>query len=209
VFELLSGRSRSRSGPPTLVVIGAHRDELAFGDGVVAGLDAARFAVLRIPKGLTGQRPRPEEREQFRHRHHELYRQILEHVAEPQRLLIDLHAGIDHRGFCADILCADPQVLQCIASQRHAREAGPDQAGRIRCVQLVADTALAALEPSCERSWTLARPEIPDSVWNRADLLYVGIEVYLRRRGAGTAAEWAFARQLVDAVTECGFAVRC
>ncbi len=99
-----------RSPQPTLLVIGIHREELAFGQVVAAGLADAPIDVLTIPEGLPGRHPRPDER--FRHDtlHRELYLQLLPH-ARGRRLLIDLHSGIDPQGPGADIYCRAPERL--------------------------------------------------------------------------------------------------
>ncbi|SFB63287.1 hypothetical protein [Azotobacter beijerinckii] len=44
--------------PQTLLVIGIHREELAFGQTVARDVDPAQVAVLEIPEGLSGQPPR-------------------------------------------------------------------------------------------------------------------------------------------------------
>lgn len=188
--------------PATLVVIGAHRDELAFGERVIEGLDPSEFAVLRIPRGLFGQRPRPGEVEGYRDRHHALYAQILDCVAPGQRLMIDLHCGLDQRGLCADVLCADLAFLDCLAAGREGREAAA--AYQLRCVRLVADTASPDLRPRDGSDWLVAKPEIPQAVWNSPHLLYVGVEVYLRREGGGTSAEWELARAVLRDIVSCG-----
>lgn len=44
-------------GTRTLLVIGIHREELAFGRDVVQGLEVEDLDVLEIPEGLSGRRP--------------------------------------------------------------------------------------------------------------------------------------------------------
>jgi len=186
--------------PEILVIIGAHRDERAFGERVVAGLDPARFAVLRIEQGIRGDRPTPEGRAAFRDRHHALYLQVLDHVTRGHRLLIDLHAGLDERGPRADVLCAEAKLLTCLASGTIQDEAA--SAGKVRGVRLVASTNLTVLAPETE-AWPVARPEIPEAVWNRDDPRYVGVEVYLRRPGDGAPEEWRLAQALIRRIAGC------
>ena len=185
--------------PEVLVVIGAHRDELAFGEQATERLDTERFSVLRIPSGLSGDHPTPDQRGAFRRRHHALYLQLLDHVAPHHRLLIDLHSGLNQAGHCGDVLCADHRLLDCIA----ARAAELD--GRVRCVRLVSDTS--KVEPP-EPPRLIARPEIPEAVWNPRDLTYVGIEVYLRAQGVGDPREQRFAESLLELVADCAASVR-
>ena len=73
------------------MVIGVHREELAFGDKVAEALDESRFALLRIAHGLSARRPRPDEQDRYLANHALLYHQIAERVEPSHRLLIDLH----------------------------------------------------------------------------------------------------------------------
>ncbi len=183
--------------PPVLVVIGAHRDELVFGQNVSAKLDRERFSVLRISQGISGERPRPDQLARFRERHRDLYLQILEHVKRGQRLLIDLHHGIDSGSLSADVLCADQNLLDRVCGTLHQ----PEQ--RVRCIRLVSNTALSELPADNDTLPLVAKPEIPETVWNHTEILYVGIEIYLSGEGPGTASEQAFARSLVEQVADC------
>lgn len=193
--------ARDIETPATLVVIGAHRAELAFGEQVTARLDPSRFSVLRIGEGISGRRPRQDEVESHRRRHRELYLQILAHVTSRQHLLIDLHTGIDEEYRSADVLCARTSLLDCVA----AHAGSPQGADRpaVRCVRLIADTALHDFEQARPEPWALARPELPERVWNRWDPLYVGLEIYLPREGPGTEPDWAFAHRLLETIAGC------
>ncbi len=169
-----------RSPQPTLLVIGIHREELAFGQAVAAGLADAPIDVLTIPEGLPGRHPRPDER--FRHDtlHRELYLQLLPH-ARGRRLLIDLHSGIDPQGRGADIYCRVPERLAPLA----ARPAGDPPP---RLVRLGAAGAGRFPDGS-----TI----IPAEVWQNPHCLYVGMEIYLPAPGTGSAADRAYASALV------------
>ena len=185
---------KAPSLPETLLVVGVHRDERAFGEAVAKRLDPARFGVLRIAEGISGMRPRPEEREAFLLRHGALYGQILDHMEPHHRLLIDLHSGIDPQGLHADVFCGDPATLL------RAGAAAAGLAAPVRCVRLVADTAVDAGE---EQAFPVALAEIPEAIWRRDRFAYLGIEVYLAAEGAGTDAEAAFAESLIEAVARC------
>lgn len=65
------------AGPPVAVIIGVHREELAFGERVAEGLDPRRISVLRIPEGISGRRPRADERLRYDASHREMYLQLL------------------------------------------------------------------------------------------------------------------------------------
>jgi hypothetical protein len=95
------------AGAPTVLLIGIHREELAFGRAVARGLDDPGIAVLEIPEGLSGRRPRPDQRFHYETLHRALCLQLLPHLAGHCRLLIDLHTGLDRQGPSADLMCAD------------------------------------------------------------------------------------------------------
>lgn len=172
-----------QSPPQTLLVIGIHREELAFGQAVAAGLADRRIDVLAIPEGLPGRHPRQDER--FRHDtlHHELYLQLLPH-ARGRRLLIDLHTGLDRQGPCADIYCRVPERFASLAA-RHTGAQAP------RLVRLGAGGAGHFPDGS-----TI----IPAEIWRNPHCLYVGLEIYLPQAGAGSAADQAYAGDLVRAL---------
>lgn len=197
-----------------LLVIGAHREELSFGEAVAAQLDRQRLDLLRIPVGISGQRPGPDALEEYRQRHAELYRQILEHVQPAQRVLIDLHTGFDERLCSADVLCGEPALLRCIEQQ--ASQPGAPSGGGMRAVRLVASDRDAVLSPGeCPRaeSWPWVSPVLPEAIWNRRRPLYVGIEVYLASSSyalssRGTAAEVRLAAAVIEAVSDCALSVQ-
>ncbi|MFP4075905.1 MAG: hypothetical protein ACLFTD_05380 [Halochromatium sp.] len=205
----------ARARPPILLVIGAHREELSFGEVVAEHLDHQRIGLLRIPVGLSGQRPGPDGLERYRQRHAELYRQILEHVQPGQRVLIDLHTGFDERQCSADVLCGEPALLRCIERKAAAEGRGSGGLGDMRPVRLIAadvETPPRSADARQTDAWPCVRPELPESVWKGAGLLYIGIEVYLAEPSAGTTAgtpaEARFAAAVIDAVGECALTVQ-
>lgn len=193
----LNGRGH-KSSCDTLIIIGAHRDELAFGDKVVEALNRDQVAVLRIPQGITGDRPRPDQVPAFARRHQELYRQILDHVEPQHRLVIDVHCGLGETARTADVFCHWPEMLSCL-EERTAMH-GP--AGAVRGVRLVASTALEHGTEPCP-SRPIATSPISEALWRSRNPVYVGLEVYLAAKGAGVEEDWRFARALVSDMRLC------
>ena len=152
-----------------LLVIGVHREELAFGEQVAARLadrsDLPALEVLRIPDGLSGRNPRDDER--FRHAvaHGELYRQIRQ-IAGQRALVIDLHQGFDDAGPGADLYCGAAGLLIDLG----ARFAG----WRGRCIRLVNLTDRDPVPGAVP-----GRTVIPEDVWNSPNFGFVGVEIYL------------------------------
>ncbi|MEA1051852.1 hypothetical protein U5801_18875 [Lamprobacter modestohalophilus] len=206
--------ARASGRPPVLLVIGAHREELSFGEAVAAQLDRQRIDLLRIPVGISGQRPGPDALEGYRQRHAELYRQILEHVQPEQRVLIDLHTGFDERLCSADVLCGEPALLRCIEHQ--ATESGAAGGGGMRAVRLLAsepDVVPSHGAHPQAASWPWVRPVLPEAIWNSRRPLYVGVEVYLASSSCassacGTPAEVRFAAAVIEAVGDCALSVQ-
>lgn len=167
----------------TLLVIGIHREELAFGRAVAEGLDPACVEVLEVSEGLPGRHPLPDERQRHDALHRALYQQLPAHM-HGHRLLIDLHTGIDLRGPAADLYCRAPERL----------------AGLLPAVAPAAAPRLVRLGGDEDGPYPPARTVIPDRVWQAPEFLYVGLEVYLAAPGAGTPAEQDYARRLIAAL---------
>jgi hypothetical protein len=194
--------ARESRDTEALLVIGVHREELAFGERVAAVLaereDLAGLKLLRIPEGISGQHPRSDQRFHYELLHRAIYRQIQE-TAGRYRLLIDLHGGEDDEGLCADVICGNPQLLQCVRQQvvtGSCRDFS-SHAHRVRTVQLTRDSLAVA------QGATAARTVIPPEVWDSPDFLFVGLEVYLPTQGAGRQQDWAFAAGWVKQIIHC------
>lgn len=115
----------------TVLILGIHREELAFGEAVAAGLDPARIDLLRIPEGFSVARPTQDQAFYYRASHRELYGQILCQVRGRYDLVIDLHCGINEPARCADLFSADPALLRCVCEAAR----GPRGSHPIRCAR--------------------------------------------------------------------------
>ena len=174
----------------TLLVIGIHREELAFGREVVNGLQADGIDVLEIPEGLSGRRPLPDESFRYGVLHRALYLQLLPRVGRSHLLLIDLHSGFDELGPSADLLCADGALRARLGSEL-AAEHSSRLGDQVRVVPLG--------EPGTVKAHTV----IPTQVWHNPDFAYLGIEVYLPDTTDGWTRGVALARRLVRIAAGC------
>ena len=156
--------------PRALLVIGIHREELAFGEAVTAGLDRCRIEVLAIPEGLSGRRPRPDQRFQYDTLHRALYLQLLPHVVGHHDLLIDLHTGLDRRGPRADLICAEAEKLAGLLEKSPRWPPSAVHASAVRFVRLGRNG-----DPG-EAGVYVAETVIPEKIWRNARFLYVGVE---------------------------------
>lgn len=166
------------SAPRALLVIGIHREELAFGRAAAAALEPGGHDLLVIPEGLSGRHPRADERFHYDTLHRALYLQLLPHIGERHCLVIDLHTGLDERAPCADLYSREPARLAAILEGRLTPPP--------RCLPLGRSEAPPGV-----------RTAIPPEIWNNPRFLYVGLEMYLQTPEASTAPERAYARDLL------------
>jgi hypothetical protein len=176
--------------PPALLLIGIHREELAFGRRVAQEVDRSRVTVLEVPEGLSGRRPLPDEEFRYDTLHRELYRQILDHMHQSgERLLIDLHAGRDPLGPSADFICADAEVRARMSEMLERETSAVRQSIRVI--------------PIGGGAQTHARTVIPRELWNNPAFRYVALEIYLPDAAAGRDAACRLAQRLIDRTVEC------
>ncbi len=177
------------SAAPVLLVVGIHREELSFGAAVASRLDARRYDILKIDEGLSGRRPRQDERFRYDTLHRALYLQLLPHVQPWHHLMVDLHTGLDPQAPCADLYSRDVDVL----AQRLSRAPPLDPAS----------PRLFALQPQDANGSRIetAQTVIPTEVWRNPRFLYVGLEVYLPDAGSIRPVDIDYARSVIEAVS--------
>lgn len=180
--------------PKALLVVGIHREERAFGEAVASGLDPALFDILVIPDGLSGQHPRPDQRFHFEMLHRELYHQLLPHVTGHYPLLVDLHTGVDEQGLCIDLFCNQPQRLEGLPALLESIADSELPTAAVRVVHLLKGKDGVA-------GGLVAETVIPAEIWCNRRFLYLGVEVFLSARGAGTTQEQDFTRQFLGGLT--------
>lgn len=195
----LGGKLNGHPVARAVLLLGIHREELAFGEGVAAGLDPADIDLLRIPEGVSGARPTPDGVFYYRTTHRELYGQVLRQVRRRYDLVIDLHCGINEPGRCADLFCADASLLECVAVA--ARCSPGITPGTVRPILLEAKGPFPdqASAPTHLHALTV----IPEEIWRNPLFSYLCIEVFLPAPGAGDPEDWAMARRLIAAVIHC------
>ncbi len=171
----------------TTLVIGIHREELAFGKQVVALLAGSGIQVVQIDNGLNHERS--SYRSGFYHStaHREMYLQLHQQLAGKKiNLLIDLHTGINETGRCADILSADTDLL-----------------GKMEGLLKGVEERLYEIIPHDEKSknkkfsFSVCHTIIPQKVWNSQEYIYAGLEIYLREAGQGFLLDWEYAAGLI------------
>lgn len=190
----------------TLLVIGIHREELAYGDQVARGVTGADIDLLRIDCGLSNQRPRYHEQFYYITAHRELYLQVRQQVKARHRLVIDLHAGLSDTGRWADIYAQDQAFLARFAKRLLE---GPEVCRRLKEVarlvrivekdgRLPAKWSLAESTPT----YPVCRTVIPEAVWHSRRFLYVGLEVYMRTPATGDEEDLKLGYELVGCIRD-------
>ncbi len=186
-----------------LLLIGVHRDELAFGDRLT-GLLGDRCDVLRVDKGLENANPTPDDEFQYRIRHAEMYQQVLQQLHRRTGPVIDIHTGLNESGRCADIYCHSEDFLSCLdhalADRAHGSAA---QDADIRRLKIVSHETNGSRAPADQELRPVVWTYIPEIVWRNPRFLYVGIEVFLTAPGAGRQEDHAYARDLVLLCAGC------
>lgn len=184
----MDGRVNRRPAT-TLLVVGIHREERAFGEAVAATLDGEPVDVLVIPEGLSGRRPRPDQHFHYDVLHRELYLQLVPYAAGRYALLVDLHTGRDAQGPSADLISGDAGLL---AELRSAIARDAALTGR--------EIGFVALG---EGAATNTRTVIPRKLWDHSKFRYLGIETYLPDSESGRREACSLASRLVAAAARC------
>jgi hypothetical protein len=193
---------RSPTDPRAVLIVGVHREELAFGDRVAERLDRSRIAVMRIPEGLPARRPSQEDAFYYTTTHRELYLQILAQVRGRYELVIDLHSGINESGCCADLFSADRALLDCACTAAAKMASIPGT-----CTPPVRPILLGETAPVEERAGRLpllrAHTVIPEPVWSTPGLVYLGLEVFVPVPDSQDPDDLALARNLIESLLDC------
>jgi hypothetical protein len=180
--------------PRAVLLIGVHREELAFGEAVTQGLAPGTIQVLRIPAGISGVRPTQDRAFYYATHHQELYLQILPLVRGRYDLVLNLHCGVNEPARCADLFAADPALLDCACAA--LAEPSDNPAAKVRPILLGASKGA---RPTLPRAQTV----IPEFFWRNPGFRYLGLKCFLLQPGAGEAADWDLARRLIEAAVAC------
>lgn len=180
----------------TALVIGIHREELAFGRQVTRLLAESGIHIVQIDNGLSHERS--YYRSGFYHStaHREMYLQLHQQLAGKKiNLVIDLHTGINETGRCADIMSADINLLEKVdvllkGVEKHTFSAP----GEERLYEIIPQDEKSTKENG---SFSVCHTIIPHKVWNTQEYTYAGLEIYLREAGQGSMSDWEYAAGLI------------
>lgn len=201
-----------------ILVIGIHKEELAFGERVAELLEESGIDVLHIDQGLSNRKPIFDDLFYYTTRHLEIYLQLRQQVKKRYDLLIDLHSGINESGVCADIFCKHVNMLDCLKTVSkkcsNIRCPLPESIRLIRIIEDSEEIDDPAVENEApdgktpQNIYHVCRTVIPQAVWASKDFIYVGLEIYLPRPDAGTMKDWQFTTEIVEYILECDESLR-
>jgi len=174
---------------PLLLVIGIHREELAFGCEVADRLNDLRLKVLTVPEGLSGKRPLSDQQFRYQTLHRALYLQLLPFVLGRHTVLLDLHSGSDPAGPSADLICADTAWRELLATEISRRPA-------------LTAVNLRILPLGSETEFPYAHTVIPKQIWNNPGFTYLGMEIYLPETATGRTQARDLAQHLVTVAAD-------
>ncbi len=201
-----------------ILVIGIHREELAFGERVAELLEESGIDVLRIEQGLSSKKPVFDDLFYYTTRHQEIYLQLRQQVKKRYDLLIDLHSGINEPGACAEIFCKHVDLLDCLKTvSKKCSNIRCPLPGPIRLTRIIEDSE--KIDDPAEgneemdtkirdQGYPFCLTVIPKAVWASKDFIYVGLEIYLPRPDAGTMEDWQFTAEIVESILKCDESLR-
>jgi hypothetical protein len=185
----------------TAVIIGAHREELAFGEKTAKGLPKKGIEIIRIEKGISN-RPSPDHLNSERMADlQNLYYGIDKKARGRFQLVLDLHCGYGEEGWSADVFCAETAFLDAMEKALNPPSGKksrlpPDV--RLFKVMLNGDDKPLAFD---ER-FPVCLSFVPETIINGSHYLYVGLEFYLTCK-KGRWSDHRRARRLILGVQGC------
>lgn len=186
----------SQSSNNTALVIGVHKEELAFGKKVVTLMAESDIHIVQIDNGLSHERS--YYRSGFYHStaHREMYLQLHQQlVGNKVDLVIDLHTGINETGRCADIMSANLDLL----NKMHLLFEGVEkhtfsEPGEERLYKIIKSDERSKQK---DGSFSVCHTIIPHKVWDAREYIYTGLEIYLHETGNGFLPDWEYTVGLI------------
>jgi len=180
----------------TALVVGIHKEELAFGQQVARLMEGNGVHIVMIDNGLS--HDRSYYRSGFYHStaHREMYLQLHQQLIQKKvALVIDLHTGINETGRCADILSANTILLKKIdllldKVEKHTFSAPGEE-------RLYEITLIDEKKKDMNDSFSACHTIIPQKIWDSREYTYAGLEIYLRDAGEGFTSDWEYAAGLI------------
>lgn len=191
----------------TGLIIGAHREELAFGERTSNRIKKSGIEVIRMLDGIPNCRTRGELKSSQKTDLDNLYSRIHRKVCGKYDLVIDLHSGLCEEEWSADIFSSEMGFLDFMDAglKKIFRDKFhlPD---KIRLFKILRNDQAAK---AFDDRFPVCLAFVPENIVNGKHYHYVGLEVYLTSQ-EGCRSEYRLSRRLILAVHECaiGYASR-
>jgi|GEM_PF-852583 len=184
----------------TGLIIGAHREELAFGEKTANRIKKKGIDVIRIADGIPNRRAHGELKSSKKTDLDNLYSRIHRKVCGKYDLVIDLHSGLSEK-WSADIFSSgmdfldfmDAGLKKIFRDKFHL----PDE---IRLFKIIRNNQ--SKPNAFDDRFPICLAFVPEDIVNGKHYRYVGLEVYLTSQ-EGCSADYRLSQQLILAVHEC------
>ncbi len=192
----------------TCVIIGAHREELAFGEKTTKGINKRGIEIIRIPEGIPNKRSNGELKSSKRANLANLYSRIHKKVCGSFDLVIDLHSGLSEEKWGADIFSAEKEFLDFMgAGSKKLFQKKYRLPDAIRLFRIIGKPE--RISNVFDDRYPVCLAFVPENIINGKHYRYVGLEIYLTSE-KGRLSDYRLSRRLLRAVHECamGYASR-
>ena len=189
----------------TGLIIGAHCEELPFGERTVKGLRKRGIETIRVDKGISNKGNRNQPKSRRMSDLYNLYYGIDERARDRFDLVLDLHYGFSEEAWSADVFSSESIFLDFMDKElsRTLRKKirSPEI---IRFFKIIQNKASKA--PAFDDRFPICLSFLPASIVGSKYYHYVGLEFYLTSK-KGRRADHRLSRRVILRIHEC--ARRC
>ncbi len=189
----------------TGLIIGAHLEELSFGEKTVKGLSKTGIETIRIDRGISNEGNRNQPKSRRMSGLHHLYYGIDERVRNRFDLVLDLHYGFSAEAWGTDIFSSKAGFLDFLDTELDRtfpkRVHSPENVRLFKIIQNEGSKA-----PVFDDRFPVCLSFLPESIVNNEYYHYVGLEFYLTSK-KGSRADHRLSRRMILGIHEC--AGRC
>lgn len=185
----------------TGVIIGAHREELAFGEKTTNRIKKNGIEAIRIDDGIPNRRIHNEPKSAKMTDLDSLYSRIHRKIRGKYDLVIDLHSGLCEEKWSADIFSPEMGFLDFMdAGLKKIFRDKFHLPNKIRLFKIIGNNQ--SRPKAFDNRFPLCLAFVPENVLSGKQYRYVGLEVYLTSQ-KGCMSDYRLSRRLILAVHEC------
>ena len=185
----------------TGLIIGAHCEELPFGEKTVEGLGKTGIETIRIDKGISNKGNRNQPKSHRMSDLYNLYYGIDERARNRFDLVLDLHYGFSQEAWSADVFSSETGFLDFLDKDlsRTLRKKfrSPEN---VRFFKIIHNESSKA--PAFDDRFPICLSFLPETIVNSKFYHYVGLEFYLTSK-KGRRADHRLSRRVILRIHEC------